>query len=308
MRVCAAEPGALSVNVSVRLAGTGIAFISARRCHPQLHRPRKQSPAAGPSGRLQGDEGIVAVGATRAATIGDAVSLICRDVLRDGCGDLASRRQSALPDERLPVRSRPPVGREPVAFFSESGVQAVVRPVGKRRLQCCAGRPRGASVASRGGTPRRDAGIQARITTGSVCWVGGGGLARSITADFCTSTTATWKQDAGSSDWLAACVESAPGGGLGRYRGSTIFPRHVVVLRRPGPWSTGTRVVIVRGTTFLSELHARLSERGAVCLTLLLRDLASEATYVSNICQTNAADRGGFRPSRSVLRNCKTPA
>ena len=45
-------------------------------------------------------------------------------------------------------------------------VEGLVRLVGKRRHQQCAGRVRAANVVSGWVTPRRDAGIQARIATG----------------------------------------------------------------------------------------------------------------------------------------------
>jgi hypothetical protein len=68
----------------------------------------------------------------------------------------------------------PRVVGEPQRLFSESGIEALIRSGGKRRQQRFAGSTRASNAASRWGTPRRDAGIQARITTGSLCWVGGG--------------------------------------------------------------------------------------------------------------------------------------
>ena len=49
--------------------------------------------------------------------------------------------------------------------ISESGIDSLVRLVGRRGLQLCAGRIRGSNVASGWGTPRRSAGIQARAPT-----------------------------------------------------------------------------------------------------------------------------------------------
>ena len=51
--------------------------------------------------------------------------------------------------------------------ISENGIDSLVRLVGRRGLQLCAGRIRAANVASGWGTPRRSAGIQARAPTGS---------------------------------------------------------------------------------------------------------------------------------------------
>ena len=51
--------------------------------------------------------------------------------------------------------------------ISESGIDSLVRLVGRRGLQRCAGRIRGFNVASGWGTPRRSAGIQSRAPTGS---------------------------------------------------------------------------------------------------------------------------------------------
>jgi hypothetical protein len=48
-----------------------------------------------------------------------------------------------------------------------AGSNSLVRLVGRRGLQLCAGRIRGSNVASSWGTPRRSAGIQARAPTGS---------------------------------------------------------------------------------------------------------------------------------------------
>ena len=48
----------------------------------------------------------------------------------------------------------------------ERGIEGLVRLRGRRRQQRFAGRIRAANVASGWVTPRRDAGIQARITTG----------------------------------------------------------------------------------------------------------------------------------------------
>jgi len=59
-------------------------------------------------------------------------------------------------------------------FFSKNRIEALVLSGAWRELQLFAGRSCASNVASRGGTPPRNAGIQARITTGSLCSVGGG--------------------------------------------------------------------------------------------------------------------------------------
>jgi hypothetical protein len=51
--------------------------------------------------------------------------------------------------------------------ISENGIDSLVRLVGRRGLQLCAGRRRAANVAPGWGTPRRSAGIKARAPTGS---------------------------------------------------------------------------------------------------------------------------------------------
>jgi len=82
-----------------------------------------------------------------------------------------------------------PVDSEDWWIVEMVGVEGLVLLVGKRRLQQRAGRVRAANVASGWVTPRRDAGIQARIAPGRLCWVGGG-LARShLLLSFGTATT-----------------------------------------------------------------------------------------------------------------------
>jgi hypothetical protein len=149
------------------------------RCRGSGGRRQSRPTSAGPRTHRQavgsGDYGVVAIAASPAEWIqatsghgpGKALRASAPDEhpaphgLEGRLGRAEPRESCVGPGRRLLIPLREP-SRGPRPASGEAAAAAV------------RGCPRGPNVASRGGTPRRDAGIQARITTGSGCWVGGG--------------------------------------------------------------------------------------------------------------------------------------